>query len=317
MHTFHCWRVRSIAFLAVAFFTFMHLAYSAEPLSEAGAKSAPAAAGGILTPDPVPPRAAEKPAAEKPAAEKPAAEKPAAEKPAAEKPAAEKPAAEKPAAEKPAAEKPAAEKPAKPADSAKPAPSGKPPAKEASDGSSRSGGTRPSAEKPAAPAGGQESTLSTTGGTAASGSKVEKPSAETPKKAVKLRFQFKFAPWREVIEWFAQQAGYSLIVPSTVPQGTFNYSSTREYSSGEALDLINTLLQYNKFVLVPHGDILMLVPIEDLPLLIRSWAPEKKVEALDSLGESQIVTVFFPLRRGPPRGRSSLKSAACLDRRDW
>jgi hypothetical protein len=63
--------------------------------------------------------------------------------------------------------------------------------------------------------------------------------------AGKLRFNSRSQPWREVIEWFAAQAGYSLVGDYYNPPGTFNYQSARDeaLTPTEALDKLNYVLQ--------------------------------------------------------------------------
>src|SRR5215211_5654784 len=39
----------------------------------------------------------------------------------------------------------------------------------------------------------------------------------------RLTFSFRYQPWQDVLDWFAQQAGLSLLMESP-PPGTFNYS---------------------------------------------------------------------------------------------
>ena len=51
--------------------------------------------------------------------------------------------------------------------------------------------------------------------------------SELPKTA-KLRFQFRYQPWKDVLEWFARKANLTLQMEST-PPGTFNY---RDAASG-------------------------------------------------------------------------------------
>ena len=91
----------------------------------------------------------------------------------------------------------------------------------------------------------------------ASPSKAEKPPADAAKKkAEKLRFQFRFQPWKDVLDWFAQQADLSLVIPETTPQGTFNYSDTREYTPAEAIDLLNSVLQTKGYhARAPRSDV--------------------------------------------------------------
>jgi hypothetical protein len=53
----------------------------------------------------------------------------------------------------------------------------------------------------------------------------------------KLQFSFQFAPWKDVIDWFAQQSDLSLI-GDKYPSGTFNYRDPRNYTPAEALDVL-------------------------------------------------------------------------------
>src|SRR5690606_12398163 len=50
----------------------------------------------------------------------------------------------------------------------------------------------------------------------------------------RLRFNFKGAPYQEVLEWFAEQADLSLVLESP-PPGTFNYRDSKSYTAAEAL----------------------------------------------------------------------------------
>ena len=43
-------------------------------------------------------------------------------------------------------------------------------------------------------------------------------------------------PWADVLQWFAEQAGLSLVM-NAPPQGTFNYTDDHEYTPAEAIDL--------------------------------------------------------------------------------
>ena len=117
------------------------------------------------------------------------------------------------------------------------------------------------------------------------------------RKVGKLRFQFRFQPWKDVLDWFAQQADLSLIMNET-PQGTFNYSDNREYTPAEAIDLLNSVLLTKGYTLVRRDRMLMLVNIEDgIPPNLVSTAP---VESLDSKGEFELINVLFNLSKVRP-----------------
>ena len=125
-----------------------------------------------------------------------------------------------------------------------------------------------------------------------------KPAAEpAPTGPRKLRFQFRFQPWKDVLDWFAQQADLSLVMDSP-PQGTFNYSDNREYTPAEAIDLLNSVLLTKGYTLVRRDRMLMLINLEDgiPPNLVSTVA----LEALDSKGEFELVSVLFNLEKLKP-----------------
>ena len=131
----------------------------------------------------------------------------------------------------------------------------------------------------------------------------------------KLRFQFRYAPWKEVIEWFAKQADYSLLIPATFPTGTFNYSDdTREYTPAEAIDLLNSVLELNGFMLV-RKDPNMLVVVNTTDPFPPSLRKTVSVEALDGMGRSELANVHFRLKKYRPEDvEAEIKT--CSDRRD-
>ena len=84
------------------------------------------------------------------------------------------------------------------------------------------------------------------------------PAASALPKVPKLRFQFRYQAWKDVLEWFAQKADLSLVMVSP-PDGVLNYSDDREYTPVEAIDLLNDVLWTKGFTLVRRGPILMLI----------------------------------------------------------
>ncbi len=72
----------------------------------------------------------------------------------------------------------------------------------------------------------------------------------------RLRFQFRFQRWADVLEWFAREADLSLVLDAP-PPGTFNYSDTREYTPAEAIDLLNGVLQTKGYTLIRRGRMLL------------------------------------------------------------
>ena len=154
------------------------------------------------------------------------------EKPAEVPPAAAQPAPAKPATPAPAT--PAAAPPAKPAE-AKPAAT--PAATPAPTPEAKSAEAKPAEAKPA-PA---EPAKETPPATVTPAPAAQPPAKPEPPKEPKLRFNFRFQKWLDVLEWFADQADLSLVLDAP-PPGTFNYSDTKEYTPTEAIDLLNGIL---------------------------------------------------------------------------
>lgn len=71
-----------------------------------------------------------------------------------------------------------------------------------------------------------------------------------------LRIEFQHQPWEDVLEWYADQAGLSLVMDAP-PPGTFNYTDSRQYTPIEALDLLNRVLSTKKFRLVRRDETLI------------------------------------------------------------
>ena len=78
---------------------------------------------------------------------------------------------------------------------------------------------------------------------------TSQPAAAIPSENARLTFSFRYQPWQEVLDWFAEQAGLSLLMESP-PPGTFNYTDTRSYSPAEALDVLNGVLLTKGYTLV-------------------------------------------------------------------
>lgn len=108
----------------------------------------------------------------------------------------------------------------------------------------------------------------------------------------KISFNFKYQPWQEVLDWFAEEADLSLVLESP-PPGTFNYRDARSYTVPEAIDVINSVLLTKGFTLVRSGRMLVLVNLEDgIPPNLVTDVP---LDELDQRGEFEIIRVAFPV----------------------
>ena len=107
-----------------------------------------------------------------------------------------------------------------------------------------------------------------------------------------FKFNFRYQPWQDVLDWFAEQADLSLVLESP-PPGTFNYHDSRSYTVAEALDVINSVLLTKGFTLVRSGRMLVLVNLEDgIPPNLVTDVP---LAELDDHGEYEIIRVTFPV----------------------
>ncbi len=139
----------------------------------------------------------------------------------------------------------------------------------------------------------------TDAGTASKSSETSE-SAKPPVKSGpsdKVRFNFRYAAWKDVLDWFAQQAGCSLVMDAP-PPGTLNYSDDREYSPAEAIDLLNGILQTKGFTLIRRDRMLMLINLaNEIPANLISPI---SLDELDNRGKYEIVRVVFNLEKMTP-----------------
>ncbi|MFM7070976.1 MAG: secretin N-terminal domain-containing protein, partial [Planctomycetota bacterium] len=113
----------------------------------------------------------------------------------------------------------------------------------------------------------------------------------------RLKFAFRFAPWKDVLEWFATQADLSLTLDAP-PPGTFNYTDSRTYTPEEAIDLINGVLLTKGYVLIRRERLLLLLNVEDeLPDQLIELVP---IAELDKRGRFELVRCLFPLKKLTP-----------------
>ena len=108
----------------------------------------------------------------------------------------------------------------------------------------------------------------------------------------RIRFNFRFQKWAEVLYWVAGEAGLSLAMQEA-PEGTFNYSDRREYEPDEAIDLLNGWLMIKGFTLVRRDQQLMCISLKDgIPA---GTVPRIPLEDLPKRGRFEFVSVLIPL----------------------
>jgi hypothetical protein len=129
-------------------------------------------------------------------------------------------------------------------------------------------------------------------------SKSEGTAEKEPKKHNgKIRFNFRYAPWKNVLDMFAEQADMSLVMDAP-PPGTFNYTDDHEYTPAQAIDLVNSILLTKGYMLIRRERMLIVVNKADgiPPGLVQTITPDK----LDERGEFELVCVLFNLDKLSP-----------------
>ncbi|MCA9114400.1 MAG: hypothetical protein KDA79_04890, partial [Planctomycetaceae bacterium] len=110
-----------------------------------------------------------------------------------------------------------------------------------------------------------------------------------------MSFNFRQAPWADVLRLFAETAGLTLDL-NAVPTGTFTYYDTSSYTPEEALDVLNGYLLPRGFLLVRRDRFLTAVSIENgvPPNLV----PSVSLEELNNRGNHELLSIVLPLQGG-------------------
>ncbi|QDU90649.1 Bacterial type II/III secretion system short domain protein [Pirellulimonas nuda] len=113
----------------------------------------------------------------------------------------------------------------------------------------------------------------------------------------RMTINFRYQPWKDVIDWYAEQAELSLVLESP-PTGTFNYQDTKRYTAAEALDVLNSVLLTKGYTLVRKGRMLLLANLEDgIPPNLVTDVP---LDELNDRGEYELIRVLFRVRGVTP-----------------
>ena len=89
-----------------------------------------------------------------------------------------------------------------------------------------------------------------------------KPIVAPPSADGQLQFQFDGTPWRDVIQWLADDAKLALHMSET-PTGSFTYSDPRTYTHDEAIARINLFLLGQGYTIVRSGKLMSVINLEN------------------------------------------------------
>ena len=144
-------------------------------------------------------------------------------------------------------------------------------------------GPRPTAIETVVPEG-AEATVSFGGGERPEGKPVEE-----------MSFNFRYAPWEDVLKLFADASGLTLDLYA-IPPGTFNYYDAGKYSPTQALDILNGYLIQKGFILVRRDEFLVVMNIDTgIP---PNLVPTVDVADLPNRGRNELLRVVMPLPAG-------------------
>lgn len=101
-----------------------------------------------------------------------------------------------------------------------------------------------------------------------------------------FKFNFRFAPWDQVLQMFADGADLTLDL-NQVPPGTFSHLDDNEYTATQALDIMNGYLLRKGYCMVQKDNFLIILNVDNgIP---PSLIPETTVEDLLKVGKDQAV----------------------------
>lgn len=107
-----------------------------------------------------------------------------------------------------------------------------------------------------------------------------------------LSFNFRYAPWSDVLKLFADAANLTLDL-NDVPPGTFNYYDDKTYTVTEAMDVLNGYLLPKGYVLIRRNRFLVSLNIDNgIP---PSLLPTITIDELPERGANELVIVDVPL----------------------
>jgi|GEM_PF-1314431 len=105
--------------------------------------------------------------------------------------------------------------------------------------------------------------------------------------SARIVFNFGGAPWSVVLQKLAEEAGFALEMKAN-PPGVFSYTDPAGHTVAEAIDIVNGFLIREGFILLRHGQLMLLVSVEDVPSHLVERLPE---EELENRGRFELVAV--------------------------
>jgi hypothetical protein len=115
-----------------------------------------------------------------------------------------------------------------------------------------------------------------------------------PEKKYKLEFRRK--PWRQVLEWLADESDLAYDGGSPALGGTLSFvdPADREYTLGQVIDILNEGLARYRYMILRRRESFTLIPSDEPidPAIITPLA----IHELPSRGRTELVRTFVPLK---------------------
>lgn len=111
-----------------------------------------------------------------------------------------------------------------------------------------------------------------------------------------LRFSFSGAPWREVLNWLAEESELALHV-GDVPSGSFTYSDPTTFTPDEAIARVNLFLIPQGYAVVRRGQLLSVISLGDPRSLqqLDALATLTPINELSKRSDHEVVKCIVPL----------------------
>ena len=115
---------------------------------------------------------------------------------------------------------------------------------------------------------------------------------EAMRRQATIEFNFQGVPWREVIDWFSEQAMYSMNYQVPAPAGSFTYKKNGKVTVNEGLDILNSQLELEQHSLIRNGESLILTNQQNgFPLGLVETISRNE---LDLRAKFEVVRCVFP-----------------------
>lgn len=111
-----------------------------------------------------------------------------------------------------------------------------------------------------------------------------------------VSFSFNGAPWREVVNWLADESGLALHV-SELPSGSFTYSDPEQFTTEDAISRLNLFLIPQGYSVVRRGRLLSVITLGD-PRSMQQLDAMAELVSVDQLSErsaNEVVKCMFAL----------------------